>query len=56
MHIVDEDIQYKQKCKYFNFCEYVQPDGYTCNHQTEAMFYCGKYRKLNDNIKKGWGP
>ena len=31
------------KCKFFKSCDFVQPKGYTCNHEEEACHYCGKY-------------
>jgi hypothetical protein len=33
-----------KKCKHFDHCDYVQKEGYTCNHDEEARHYCGKYK------------
>jgi len=34
------------KCKYFFNCPYVQPNGFTCNHEDEASDYCGAYKMI----------
>lgn len=34
------------KCKFFYKCKFVQPDGFTCNHEEEADGYCGWYKTL----------
>jgi hypothetical protein len=33
------------KCRFFKECDFVQPEGYTCNHEEEAKDYCGKYKE-----------
>jgi hypothetical protein len=38
------------KCKFYYHCPLVQPDGFTCNHEEEAQWYCGKYA---ENEKHG---
>ena len=30
-----------KKCKYYKKCEWVNKEGYTCRHESDADGYCG---------------
>lgn len=36
-----------KRCKYFDKCDFVQPEGYTCNHEDEAKDFCGIHRDVD---------
>jgi len=35
----------KELCPFWKVCKGYQKDAYTCNHDTEASFYCGYFRE-----------
>jgi len=40
-----------EKCLFASSCVCYKEDAFTCNHQAEAMTYCGIYRTLNEKRK-----
>ena len=34
------------KCIYFDECDYVNPEGYTCNHESDASSHCGIHKAV----------